>query len=212
MRTPAETAPPEIVPPERRPGEADDASLVLSARGGDRAALRALYDRHRPAVHRAARGFAALDDGEVDDVVQESFVRAFAGLAGLADPRRFTVWLHAITRNRALTRLERRRSGRVLAEELAREADVLAGEVAALPDPDAGAEVALVRRLIEELPEGSEKETVRLFYLEGELSARQIADRLGVGKSAITMRLERFRAKVKARVLAEVARLRGGGS
>jgi len=192
--------------------EPDDASLVVRARGGDRAALRALYDRHRPAVFRAARGFAALDDGEVDDVVQESFVRAFGGLAGLADPRRFAVWLLAIARNRALTRLERRRAGQVLAEQLAREADALAGEVAALPDPDAGAELALVRRLVEELPEGPEKETVRLFYVEGELSARQIADRLGVGKSAITMRLERFRAKVKARVLAEVARLRGGGS
>jgi RNA polymerase sigma-70 factor (ECF subfamily) len=69
-----------------------------------------------------------------------------------------------------------------------------------------------VRRVIAELPEGPEKETVRLFYLEGELTAREIAERLGVGKSAITMRLERFRAKVKRRVLAEVARLRGDGS
>jgi RNA polymerase sigma-70 factor (ECF subfamily) len=200
------------VRPPIRPIPPDDARLVERARGGDRAALRALYDRHRPAVFRAARGFAALDDGEVDDVVQESFVRAFGALAGLSEPRRFGVWLLAIARNRALTRLERRRAGHVLAEELAREAEVLAGEVAALPDPDEGAEVALVRRIVEELPEGPEKETVRLFYLEGELSARQIAERLGVGKSAITMRLERFRAKVKARVLAEVARLRGGGS
>jgi RNA polymerase sigma-70 factor (ECF subfamily) len=69
-----------------------------------------------------------------------------------------------------------------------------------------------VRRVIASLPEGAEKETVQLFYVEGKLSAREIADRLGVGKSAITMRLERFRAKVKKRVLAEVARLRGEGS
>jgi len=33
-----------------------------------------------------------------------------------------------------------------------------------------------------------------------------------VGKSAITMRLERFRGRVKARLLAGVARLRGDGS
>ena len=38
---------------------------------------------------------------------------------------------------------------------------------------------------------------VELFYVEGQLSAREIADKLGVGKSAITMRLERFRARVK---------------
>ena len=64
--------------------------------------------------------------------------------------------------------------------------------------------VAVVRSLIEELPEGPEKETVRLFYLEGELSAREIADRLGLGKSAVTMRLERFRARVKRELLARL--------
>ncbi len=89
-------------------------------------------------------------------------------------------------------------------EALAREADAL-GEGAAPDDGDGEADVALVRRLVDELPEGPEKETVRLFYVEGELSAREIGERLGVGKSAITMRLERFRAKVKGRLLAAVA-------
>ncbi|HET9452097.1 MAG TPA: RNA polymerase subunit sigma, partial [Aggregicoccus sp.] len=41
----------------------------------------------------------------------------------------------------------------------------------------------------------------RLFYVEGELSAREIAEQLGLGKSAITMRLERFRARVKRELL-----------
>jgi len=203
------TRPEAPAAPHRRE---EDARLVQRARGGDRAALRALYDLHRPAVFRLARAFSDLDAGEVDDVVQDAFVRAFAALPRLQDPGSFSAWLFTIARHRALTRLERRRAGEALAEELARETEALAGEVVELPDPDAGAEIALVRRLVEELPEGPEKETVRLFYLEGELSAREIAARLGVGKSAITMRLERFRARVKARLLAGVARLRGGGS
>jgi RNA polymerase sigma-70 factor (ECF subfamily) len=192
--------------------EGDDAVLVAQARAGDRQALRALHDRHRPAAWRLARGFADLDRDDVEDVVQESFVRAFRSLDRLNEPARFGAWLLVIARNRALSRLARRRAGIDLAEELAREAD---GAPVAEPegmDGTTAAEVAVVRRVIAELPEGPEKETVRLFYLEGELSAREIADRLGVGKSAITMRLERFRAKVKRRVLAEVARLRGDGS
>ena len=204
---------PTRLPVGREPGiRDDDAGLVVRARRGDRGALRALYDRHRGAVARVARAFAALDDGDVDDVVQESFVRAFRALARLDEPARFGAWLLAIARNRARSRLERRRARESLAERLARDAEALAGEAAALPDADAEADVALVRRLIEELPDGPEKETVRLFYVEGELSAREIAARLGVGKSAITMRLERFRAKVKARILAEVAARRGRGS
>lgn len=195
--------------PEAPPaGGEEDAAAVAAALHGDRAGHRALYDRHRPAVARIARGFARLDADDVDDVVQDTFVRAFQNLAKLQQPARFGPWLLTIARNRALSRLARWRASDQLAEDLSREADALI-EPDRGPDPDAGAELELVRRLIAELPDGAEKETVHLFYVEGGHSAREIAARLGVGKSAITMRLERFRAKVKRRLLAEVARLRG---
>jgi RNA polymerase sigma-70 factor (ECF subfamily) len=192
--------------------EGEDASLVARALAGDRAAQRLLYDRHRPGVWRVARSFGDFDADDVEDVVQEAFVSAFRNLAKLEQPARFGAWLLTIARNRALSRLARRKARGELVEELTREAEAAGGEEAPLPDPEAGAELEVVRRIIADLPEGPEKETVRLFYIEGQLSAREIADRLGVGKSAITMRLERFRAKVKRRVLAEVARLRGDES
>lgn len=189
-------------------GAQEDAALVSRAAAGDDAAFRALYDRHRPAVFRLARGFASFGPDDVDDVVQETFVRAFRALARLEQRDRFGAWVLAIARNRALSRLARARSAAELAEDLEREVEVAAEGVAAA-DPDEGAELDAVRRIIADLPDGPEKETVHLFYVEGRLSAREIADRLGVGKSAITMRLERFRAKVRRRLLAEVARLRG---
>ncbi|MCY1045660.1 ECF-type sigma factor, partial [Corallococcus sp. bb12-1] len=65
-------------------------------------------------------------------------------------------------------------------------------------------DIAVVRQLICELPEGEEKKTVQLFYLEGQLSAREIAEQLGVGKSTITMRLERFRGRIKRELLQRV--------
>ena len=187
----------------------ESARLVAAARAGDQRALRALYDRWRPQVFRVARSFDNLDRDEADDVVQDAFVRAFRALDRLGDPARFGPWILAIARNRALSRLARRRAATDLAGDLAREAEAQGEEVAALPDPGQEAELEVVRTVIAELPDGPEKETVRLFYVEGNVSTREIAERLGVGKSAITMRLERFRAKVKRRVLAEVARLRG---
>ncbi|HSN91253.1 MAG TPA: sigma-70 family RNA polymerase sigma factor [Anaeromyxobacteraceae bacterium] len=182
---------------------------MARAVAGDRGAFRVLYDRHRPAAWRLVRAFAALDPDDAADVLQDAFVRAFASLPRLSRPERFGPWLLAIARNRALSRLARGRAKERFAADLSREVEALAADVSTLPEPDAGVELEVVRRIVAELPEGAEKETVRLFYLEGELSAREIAERLGVGKSAITMRLERFRAKVKQRVLAEVARLRG---
>lgn len=199
-------------PAANGPGEPDDAVLVSRAAAGDRAAFRALYDRHRPAVHRLVRAFATLDPDDADDVIQDAFIRAFASISKLAQPGRFGAWILTIARNRALSRLGRRRAAEKLTEDLTAEAGALAEHVGAMPELGIEAELKVVRRVVAELPEGPEKETVRLFYLQGELSAREIADRLGVGKSAITMRLERFRAKVKRRILAEVARLRGEGS
>ncbi len=190
-------------------GMEEDARFVARARAGDGRAFRALYDRWRPQVFRVTRAFADLDHDEAEDVVQDAFARAFGHLDGLEQPARFGPWILTIARNRALTRLARRRAAADLADDLAREVEVHGEEAASLPDPGADAELEVVRRVIAELPEGPEKETVRLFYVEGSLSAREIAEQLGVGKSAITMRLERFRAKVKRRVLAEVARLRG---
>jgi len=194
------------------PTDPDDASLVARARSGDAGAQRAIYDRYRPLLHRVVSSFAELDGDDADDVVQESFVRAFRNLGGLEAPDRLGAWLATIARNRSLTRLARRKARNDVQAELSREVEARGEEAAEMHDPEAALELDLVRRIVAELPEGPEKETVHLFYVEGQLSARQIADRLGVGKSAITMRLERFRAKVKRRVLAEVARLRGEGS
>jgi RNA polymerase sigma-70 factor, ECF subfamily len=192
-------------------GAGEDAELVRRASWGEAAAQRALYDKYRPAVFRVARSFAELDRDDVDDIVQEAFIRGFRNIASLQDKARFGPWLLTIARNRALTRLARRRSSQEMAEDFGRETQ--AAEEAVEPqDPTADAEVEVVRRIIAELPDGPEKETVHLFYVEGKLSAREIAEKLGVGKSAVTMRLERFRAKVKKKVLAEVARLRGEGS
>lgn len=190
----------------------EDARLVGQARAGEDRAFRELYDRYRPAVFRLGRGFADLDVDDVEDVVQETFVRAFSHLSSLKEPARFGPWILTIARNRALSRLARRRSSTELRGDLAREAEAMTEEETVSLDPGQEAEIQVVRQVIGELPDGPEKETVRLFYIEGNLSAREIATRLGVGKSAITMRLERFRARVKRRVLAEVARLRGEGS
>ncbi len=195
--------------PGSSPEREEDVQLVARARGGEEPAFRELYHRWRPRVSRVARGFADLDHDDVEDVVQDAFARAFDHLDALEDPASFGPWILAIARNRALTRLTRRKAAADLAGDLAQEAQAQGEETVALPDPDVEAELEVVRRVIAGLPEGPEKETVRLFYVEGSLSAREIAERLGVGKSAITMRLERFRAKVKRRLLAEVARLRG---
>ena len=182
-----------------------DAALVAQTlrRGPHGArAEEALYRKYRAAVSRIAGSFSELDADEADDVTQEAFVRAFRALASLKDTERFAAWLFTIARNRARSYLSSRGTHQKAAEDATRESQ-LAGDHAPAASDQLEHEAALkaVRDVIEALREGPEKETVRLFYLEGKLSAREIAQRMGVGKSAVTMRLERFRAKVRAQIL-----------
>lgn len=184
----------------------ETARLIDRAQKGDAAALRALFERYRPLVVRLLEGFATLDQDDMEDVVQETFTRAFRALPRLKAAAAFESWLLCIARNRALSHLAKSASSRRT------QALLQAEEVAAIgllpPAFHAEVDARVVRELVEALPEGAEKETVRLFYLEGRLSAREIAERLGVGKSAVTMRLERFRARVKRELLVRLTKAR----
>jgi len=185
-------------------GHVKDATLVSRALAGgirSKAAEEELYRRYRPAVSRLAGSFSELDADETEDVVQEAFVRAFRALASLKDRERFAAWLFTIARNRARSYLTSRSTHLKAAEDATRQSQLLEDHVPAASQVlEKEAELRAVREVIDGLHEGPEKETVRLFYLEGTLSAREIALRMGVGKSAVTMRLERFRAKVKAQL------------
>ncbi|MBF5045994.1 sigma-70 family RNA polymerase sigma factor [Aggregicoccus sp. 17bor-14] len=174
-------------------------ALITQAAEGDQAAFRELYRRFRPTVRRVAQSFTALGPAEVEDVVQDTFVRAYKELPRLRHPQAFSRWLVTIARNHALALSRGVRSRAQAAEALSQQQE----EVAPALPPSLALErrAAIVRSLIAQLPEGPEKQTAELFYVEGELSAREIAERLGLGKSAITMRLERFRARVKRELL-----------
>nr|WP_240359892.1 sigma-70 family RNA polymerase sigma factor [Pyxidicoccus trucidator] len=174
----------------------------MRAARGEASAYSELYRRSRPMVARLVAGFAPLDPDEVEDVIQETFVRAFRALPRLKEVGAFEAWLLSIARNRARTRLERKSSTRRLEDDVA---DPEPETVPHIPEAlQLERDIEVVRRLIDELPEGEEKRTVHLFYIEGELSAREIAEKLGVGKSAVTMRLERFRSRIKRELLRRV--------
>jgi RNA polymerase sigma-70 factor, ECF subfamily len=77
----------------------EDEMLVRAARDGDRAAFGHLYQRYARMVHGVLLG--KVPAGEVDDLVQDVFVKAMSRLSGLRESKSFGAWLAAIARNRA---------------------------------------------------------------------------------------------------------------
>jgi RNA polymerase sigma-70 factor, ECF subfamily len=72
-----------------------DAATVALARDGDSEAFRALVDRHSRAVYRLAyRMTGSAQDAE--DVVQETFLKAYRQLGRFESRANFSTWLHRI--------------------------------------------------------------------------------------------------------------------
>ena len=84
----------------------DDMEIVRMARQRDGAAFEAIMQRCNRRVYRIARA-VMRDDSEAEDVVQEAYMRAFAGLADFRGESRLTTWLSRIVLNEALGRLRR---------------------------------------------------------------------------------------------------------
>ena len=75
-----------------------DAATVALARDGDSEAFRALVERHSRAVFRLAHRMTGSPQ-DAEDVVQETFLRAYRQLARFESRANFGTWLHRIAVN-----------------------------------------------------------------------------------------------------------------
>lgn len=84
-----------------------DEELIALARERDEDAVRALVQRHNRKLFRIARG-VVRDDSEAEDIVQETYVRAFTRLGSFRGESAFATWLARIALNEAFARLRRK--------------------------------------------------------------------------------------------------------
>jgi RNA polymerase sigma-70 factor, ECF subfamily len=93
-----------------------DRALIERWKRGDERAATELVERHGPALARFAASLGARD--EIDELVQDTFVRAFASIEGFRSESTLRTWLFTIERRLLFDRRrsERRRRGQVSLE------------------------------------------------------------------------------------------------
>ena len=102
--------------PERSK-EPTDEDLVARLLSGDRSAGDAIVRRHSGLVAKAVRQ-AGADPEDVEDMVQDIFIRAFRKAARYrASKGKFTSWLATVARNDTLNHLRRRHASTVSLDE-----------------------------------------------------------------------------------------------
>ncbi len=164
------------------PESTGDSSLVLAAREGDRAAFGSLYARYARMVHGIL--LARVPADQVDDLVQDVFLRAMPRICDLRDVARFGPWLAAITRNRANDYHRQTRPVAAMTESLSdEESDLPAANTA----PDA--EAAMILTFVRSLPDAY-RETLILRLVEG-MTGPEIAVRTGLTPGSVRVNLHR---------------------
>ncbi len=160
-----------------------------------------LLTREEGGVRRVI-GFYLRDHAAIDDVWQEVSLRVLRHLHTLQHQAAARGWIYQIARNAAMDWL--RRCDRAVVRPTGELPDaVAAGDDGRLPgDGVLSAErVAAVRKALGELPP-SQREAIRLRIEDG-LDHVQIAERLGINRQAVEVRLCKGRAALRER-LAEI--------
>lgn len=168
----------------------DTASLVRRAQQGDESAMGQLFDAYAPQVHSTLCHIIG-PDGELDDLLQETLIKAFRSLKTLESPEAFAGWLRriAIFTARSYLRSKARRRWLRLVDA---------------PDPardDAHEPRRLLRRtyaLLDRLPP-DERLAFTLRFIE-EMSLPEVAEGCGVSLATAKRRLARARKRFDALV------------
>ena len=183
---------------------ASEAELLSAARGGDEGAIRALIQANNQRLFRVARS-VLRNDAEAEDVVQETYVRAFTRLASFEEKSAFSTWLTRIALNEALGRLRRRRNT-VDLEALEQARTAGGAEVIAFPgsqqpaSPETEAGRLEMKALLEELVDALPPDFRVVFVLRAveELSTEETAAYLSIKPETVKTRLFRARKLIRA--------------
>ena len=178
-----------------------DDELLTRARRRDDDAIRLLTRRYNQRLFRIARGIVR-NDAEAEDVVQETYVRAFTRLDLFRGESAFGTWLVRIAMNDALGRVRARR--RMIDFSPNGEASITPHilhfpDASRVRDPESAVAHDEIRRLLERsidaLPDG-----FRLVFIAREvegLSVDDTASLLGLRPETVKTRVFRARARLR---------------
>lgn len=180
-----------------------DVELVRRARARDESAVRAILQANNRRLFRIARGIVR-NDGEAEDVVQETYVRALTHLDGFRGDSSLSTWLSRIAMNEAMGRLRRQRASREWSSPSQHkpEAEIIQFPAPASSDP----EKSMAQREIQQVVEGAIDELPEPFRLVfiarviEEMNIEETAELLALKPETVKTRLHRARAMLRENV------------
>lgn len=178
----------------------DERTLAAEAAAGSRDAFDELVKRHQARIYRLVRVLTSGDE-DAEDLAQETFVRAFRGIARFRGDSAFGTWLHRIAINVIKSHLSRRRRRPVMVGPRADDGteDVMEGLASADDFELAVHRRQVIDHALATLPE-DQRALIVLRDVQG-LEYHEIATIMGLPLGTVESRI--FRARQRLRPLLE---------
>lgn len=182
----------------------EEAALVDRARHGDASAFTRLVEKYEPKIFRLAKHITQNDE-DAEDVLQESFMKAYSHLPDFQGQSKFYTWIVRIAVNEALMKLRKRKTDRSVSLDEPQDTgeDTVAREIAVWEDdPEQKYSREELRSILERAVESLKPSFRTVFVLRDieELSTEETAEALGISIPAVKSRLLRARLQLRERL------------
>lgn len=177
------------------PATLHDGEIIEAIKRGNPGAFEIIMRRYNQRLYRIARSIMK-NDAEAEDIVQETYIKAYTLLCNFNGPHGFSAWLSKIAINESLMRLRKTKRiasyGLIDSPIATDEYDELASS---LPDPERLAEnhqfKTLLEAAIDALPD--DFRTVFILRAVEQLNTHETADYLGIKAATVKTRFHRAR-------------------
>ncbi len=175
-----------------------DSSLVARAQAGDLRAFEELVERHRRRIYSLAYRMTQKHE-DADDVIQETFVRAYTNLRRFDLKRPFSNWLYTIAANLCLDRQRRAKREHRVAWEHVEDTRLETAPATAAVMPEKYTQNGELRcelqDAISRLPD-RQRAALVLFEVEG-LKITEVAELMQCSEGAVKSTLHRARMRLR---------------
>jgi RNA polymerase sigma-70 factor, ECF subfamily len=181
--------------------EQSESTLVTAAKAGDYDAFEQLVNRYEHKIYRLGLNITGNPE-DAEDVLQETFLKAFENLSRFREDSRFYTWIVRIGVNQALMKLRKRRTDKSVSldDPIEENGEIIPRDFADwAPNPEQLLGRTETREIMEKAIQNlpvSFRTVFQLRDVEG-LSTEETAEMLGLTISAVKARL--FRARLRLR-------------
>src|SRR5579862_8269604 len=188
----------------------DEAALVTRAKTGDGEAFTALVKQYERKIYRLAKHITKNDE-DAEDVLQDTFLKAFEHLDGFQGNSKFYTWIVRIAVNEALMKLRKRKGDRTvpLDEPVDTGEEMVAREIAVWEDnPEDRYSREEMQEILDQAVQSLKPDFRTVFILRDieELSTEETAETLGISIPAVKSRLLRARLALREKLTRQFKR------